>query len=297
MKLFKKQDTPIGNLALLGIFAAIMGAFSLILALVPFSSLILGLFLPLVSAVASYYTENKYLAAYVVGSSALCLGLTFFNWGDTLFVVIPSIVSGSFYGLLRDKKIPSQFLIILTSLVQVLLNLGAFGILLLTTGVNIIDTLMAILNLKTNTIIPAFIVTYSIAETILSFFIIEGVLNKFSKEAFSFPVERFISPSLGILFGGLTLAFAFIEIHMCYVFMVFGIYFSFVGASVLFEKKPLWIYVLGGVLLLASLFLFALLNSHFPEQSGISLASIFFISISLTSFVSIFVNKKGTMNS
>ena len=108
-----------------------MGAFSIILALVPFSNLVLGLFLPLISAVAAYYTENKYLPAYIVGASALCLGLTFYNWGDTLFVVIPSIVSGSFYGFLRDKKIPSQFLIILTSLVQVLLNWGAFYILTL----------------------------------------------------------------------------------------------------------------------------------------------------------------------
>ena len=71
MKLFKKQETPTGNLALLGIFAAVMGAFSIILALIPLSSLLLGLFLPLVSAVASYYTENKYLPAYVIGASAL----------------------------------------------------------------------------------------------------------------------------------------------------------------------------------------------------------------------------------
>ena len=297
MKLFKKQETPTGNLALLGIFAAIMGAFSIILALVPFSNLVLGLFLPLISAVAVYYTENKYLPAYIVGASALCLGLTFYNWGDTLFVVIPSIVSGSFYGFLRDKKIPSQFLIILTSLVQVLLNWGAFHILLATTGVDILDTIRKLASLSTDTIIPAFIVTYSIAETVLSFFIIEGVINKFSKEAFTFPTERYISPCLGILFGGLSLGFAFIEAHFCYIFMVFGIYFSLVGVSVLFEKKPIWIYVVGGILLLGSLFLFALLHSLFPNECGLALVSIFFISISLTSFVSIFVNKKGTMNS
>ena len=297
MKLFKKQETPTGNLALLGIFAAVMGAFSLILALIPLSSLLLGLFLPLVSAVASYYTENKYLPAYIIGASALCLGLTFFNWGDTLFVVIPSIFAGSFYGLLRDKKIPSQYLIILTSALQTLLNVAAFYILLGVTNVNIFEVLVNVLRLPNDYIIPGFIVAYSIAETILSFFIIEGVINKFSKDAFSFPKERFISPVLGILFGGLSLGFAFIEIHVSYIFMVLGIYFTAVGSSVLFENKPIWVYVLGGVLLLLSLFLFALLNGHFPPYSAISLASIFFISISLTSFVSIFVNKKVTMNS
>ena len=93
------------------------------------------------------------------------------------------------------------------------------------------------------------------------------------------------------------MGFAFIEAHFCYIFMVFGIYFSLVGASVLFEKKPIWIYVVGGILLLGSLFLFALLHSLFPNECGLALVSIFFISISLTSFVSIFVNKKGTMNS
>ena len=297
MKLFKKQETPTGTRALLGIFAAVMGAFSIILAVIPLSSLLLGLFLPLVSAVASYYTENKYLPAYVIGASALCLGLTFFNWGDTLFVVIPSIFAGSFYGFLRDKKIPSQYIIILTSVVQTLLNVAAFYILLGVTGVNIFEVLMNALQLPNDYIIPGFIVTYSIAETILSFFIIEGVINKFSKDAFTFPKERFISPALGILFGGLSLGFAFIEIHFSYVFMVLGIYFALVGSSVLFENKPIWVYILGGVLLLLSLFLFALLNKQFPQYSAINLASIFFISISLTSFVSIFVNKKGTMNS
>ena len=297
MKLFKKQETPTGNLALLGIFAAVMGAFSIILALIPLSSLLLSLFLPLVSAVASYYTENKYLPAYVIGASALCLGLTFFNWGDTLFVVIPSIFAGSFYGLLRDKKIPSQYLIILTSVVQTLLNVAAFYILLGVTNVNILEVLMNALRLPNDYIIPGFVAAYSIAETVLSFFIIEGVINKFSKEAFAFPKEKFISPCLGILFGGLSLGFAFIEIHFSYVFMVLGIYFALVGSSVLFDVKPIWVYVLGGVLLLLSLFLFALLHSHFPRYSAINLASIFFISISLTSFVSIFVNKKVTMNS
>jgi hypothetical protein len=225
------------------------------------------------------------------------LGLTFFNWGDTLFVVIPSIFAGSFYGFLRDKKVPSQYLIILISVVQTLLNVAAFYILLGVTGVNIFEVLVNALQLPNDYIIPGFIVTYSIAETILSFFIIEGVINKFSKDAFAFPKERFISPALGILFGGLSLGFAFIEIHFSYVFMVLGIYFALVGSNVLFENKPIWVYILGGVLLLLSLFLFALLNKQFPEYSAINLASIFFISISLTSFVSIFVNKKGTMNS
>ena len=297
MKLFRKQETPTGNLALLGIFAAIMGGFSLIIALVPFSSFLLALFLPLVSAVVAYYTENKYLPAYVIGASALCLGLTFFNWGDTLFVIIPSIASGSFYGFLRNKKIPSQFLIILTSLLQIILNLAAYYILLGVTGVDLVDVAMKALKMTTTYIIPAFVAAYSIAETVLSFFIIEGVINRFSNEAYSFPIDKYISPSLGILFGGLSLGFAFIEIHVSYVLMVFGIYFSLVSAAILFEKKPIWVYVLGGFLLLVSLFLFALLNSSFPNYSRISLASIFFISISLTSFVSIFVNKKGTMNS
>ena len=297
MKLFRKQETPTGNLALLGIFAAIMGGFSLIIALVPFSSFLLALFLPLISAVAAYYTENKYLPAYVIGASALCLGLTFFNWGDTLFVIIPSIASGSFYGFLRNKKIPSQFLIILTSLLQIILNLAAYYILLGVTGVDLVDVAMKALKMTTTYIIPAFVAAYSIAETVLSFFIIEGVINRFSNEAYSFPIDKYISPSLGILFGGLSLGFAFIEIHVSYVLMVFGIYFSLVSTAILFEKKPIWVYVLGGFLLLVSLFLFALLNSSFPNYSRISLASIFFISISLTSFVSIFVNKKGTMNS
>ena len=92
---------------------------------------------------------------------------------------------------------------------------------------------------------------------------------------------------LGFLVGGFAL----------HVVSLFGLRAVFKVDAILFEKKPIWVYVLGGFLLLVSLFLFALLNSSFPNYSRISLASIFFISISLTSFVSIFVNKKVTMNS
>ncbi|MCQ2773133.1 MAG: hypothetical protein MJ238_07695, partial [Bacilli bacterium] len=189
MKVLTKQETPTGNIALLAIFSAILASFSLLMAFIPGLSIALGLFLPLVSAVAIYFTENKYLPFYVIGATALCIGVSFFNIGDTLFFVVPSIVSGSLFGFMRTKKILPQLNLFIIGLAQFILHVIAYYLLIAITGVDMIKVIFSFFGFNVEEqfnflIYPAiaFMLAFSLGETGLSHLIIEGFLNKFSEE-------------------------------------------------------------------------------------------------------------------
>lgn len=295
MKLFVKQTKPVGNITLMAIFAAILASFSLFMAFVPFASFVLAFFLPLISAMVAYFVEPKYLPIYIIGSIALCLGVSFFNIGDTVFIVIPSVFSGCFYGLLRSKRIPSQMLVALTAVLQFILNILAFFILQTITGVDVIDVALKLVGFSESAhirdIVPAFILAYSFAESVVNLLVIEIVTSKFSKDSFDMPYERFLSPILGFAFGALSILFAFIYSPVAYVSLFASIFFSFVGSHLLLEKRPIWVYVLLVILLIASLFMYALFNQFFHEGTELNLTSVFSMSIAFTSFVSIFENK------
>lgn len=296
MKLFVKQTKPIGNITLMAIFAAILASFSLLMAFLPLSSLVFGFFLPLISAMVAYYVEPKYLPAYIVGAIALCLGVSFFNIGDTVFVVIPSVFSGTFYGLLRNKKIPSQFLVALTAILQFALNMLAFVILRAITNVDLLDTALNLLGLSESeniiNIVPAFLLSYSFAEAIVNLLVIEIVTSKFSKDSFNIPFEKWLSPILGFSFGLFSVIFAFVNPAIAYIALFLSIYFSFVGSHLLFEKHRIWVYVSPVILFILSIFLYAILNQMFPSGTELNLGSIFTMSLSLISFVSILENKR-----
>jgi len=296
MKLFVKQTKPTGNITLMAIFMAILASFSLFMAFVPFSSFVLAFFLPLISAMVAYFVEPKYLPIYIVGSIALCLGVTFFNIGDTVFIVVPSILSGSLYGLLRSKKIPSQFLVAITAFLQFGLNLLAFFLLKVITDVDVIEVALKLTGLldhpHIDNIVPAFILAYSFAEAVINLLVIEIVTSKFSKDSFNIPYEKWISPILGFVFGILSVVFSFVFPPIAFVCLFLSFYFSFVGAYILFKKMPIWIYVLLVILLVMSLFLFAIFNQSFKEGTELNLASLFAMSVSLSSFVAICVHKR-----
>lgn len=280
----------------MAIFMAILASFSLFMAFVPFSSFVLAFFLPLISAMVAYFVEPKYLPIYIVGSIGLCLGVSFFNIGDTIFIVIPSIFSGCFYGLLRSKNIPSQFLVALAATLQFCLNLLAFVLLKTITGVDVLEVAIKLIGLSENTyirnIVPAFLLAYSFAETIVNLLVIEIVTSKFSKDSFGMPYENFLSPILGFSFGLLSIVFSFIYSPVAYVCLFASVYFAFVGAHILFEKKPIWIYVFLAVLLVISLFAYAIFNQKFVHGTELNLFSAFTMSISLISFIAIFASKR-----
>lgn len=299
MQLLKRQETPTGNIALLGIFSAVLAVFSLIIAFIPFTSIAFGLFLPLISAVAAYYVQKKYIPLYMIGASLICIGVTFFNIGDTLFFVIPSIFSGSLFGFMRTKRILPQLNIFIISIVQFILHILAYYLLMAITGVDMLDVVVSLLSLNgSNNYMILFIsalLSISFGETGINYLIIEGVLEKFSAENIKENIiTRLINASIAFVLGLICILMGsgIVASQPMPIMFVIMLYFSISGADYLFtSKRPIWIYVLLSFLIIASLFFVAIFYQSENPIDSVGLLASFPISLSLVTFVSILENK------
>ena len=115
MALFSKKTTLVHHITYMGIMTAINLIFIVLATYIPFLMFLLILLLPFVSAVVSYYCQKRYYIIYAVASIGLCL---IFNINDTIFYVVPAIVTGFMIGLLLEKKINPFWLILSSTIIE-----------------------------------------------------------------------------------------------------------------------------------------------------------------------------------
>ena len=97
MNIFKKRETLLQNMTYMGIMAAINFIFILLSSFIPFLLFVLVFILPLASAVVTVFCKKRYYIIYFVVTGALCLLI---NAPDTMFYVIPSLITGFIFGFL-----------------------------------------------------------------------------------------------------------------------------------------------------------------------------------------------------
>ena len=88
-------------LALGGLFTCLHALFLLINKLFAGSELLLVLFLPLLSTIYTMKSDNKHLIMFVISTILIC---SVFDIVGTFIYIIPSLISGILYGVLRKKS-------------------------------------------------------------------------------------------------------------------------------------------------------------------------------------------------
>ena len=120
MAVFNKKTTLVHHITYMGIMAAINFIFVLLATFIPAFMFLLILILPFASTIVSYYCLKKYYIIYAVASVVLCLITG--NFADTIFYVVPAIITGFVIGVLLGKKINPFWLILVSSLIESLLT-------------------------------------------------------------------------------------------------------------------------------------------------------------------------------
>jgi len=285
MSIFKKRETPVENIAFLGIISALLAIVSLVASFIPLAFLGVAILSPLIAAIASYYAKDRYIIVFALSASLLCLMVTLYNYNETIFGVIPGIISGSFFGFLLKKKMPSSLIITLSSILQFALNYLGLLLIKALTDINIIETGIALLGLNgrgnINYFVPCFIYTYALAESSISFLVIEGALEHFGEKETSWYILDKIMPCISLTLLGLALGFAFLLPPLAYVFMAIGIYLSLTTIPPVLKKHSWLIYFLLCIVEFAAGYLVAAFYSYFPADTGLILISTFFASLDI----------------
>ena len=302
MKSPEKKQTLIQNITYMALMAAINVIFVLLTTLVPFLVFLIVFVLPLTSTIVTLHCKKRYFPIYAVATIGLCLLCTIWKIDDTIFYVIPSIVSGFVFGLLVEKKVPSFWIILSTTIIQIGFTYASIPLIKLMTGRNIIEDFATVFFIKDfiylDYVTPCFIFFISLAQEILAFVIIREELPKFGyqlEEVKNIPISLGVSIIASILF---VVIFAFLYGPLSYLFTLVGLFLTVYAIAYLIGKNKIIIYILLGTSALVSFFLFGIFYGMVKAPFGLLFINILFFIIAIIVLCNNYLvktNKKDTI--
>ena len=173
----------------------------------PFSSIIMMIFVPILSCLIVFNTNWKYQLMYLRIISLVC----FIDIQEGFFYLLPNTIIGLFYGNLIKKKISIDMLFLLTVILSTFLNSISYFPIKLFFKVDMIDVYRLIFKMDRSefvNIYPVFCYFISMIETFFLILISEEELKKFkinivdSTSSFGFAI-------LGLILSSISLTFIF----------------------------------------------------------------------------------------
>lgn len=289
MMRFKKKETLVQNIAYMGIMAAINVVFVLLTTFVPILFVLIVFVLPLTSTVVALHCEKKYFPIYALATIALCLICTIWKIDDTIFYVIPSIITGFVFAILVEKGLSAPWIILSTVIIQVIFTYLSIPLITLITGRSIVETFAVAFGVKDfpylDYLVPCFIFTMSFLQSVLSFIIINEEIKKFGFELAPTNFNSwFFSTGIGVC-GTFALIFALTYRPLSFIFILGIVYFGVLLMVGLIGAQKNWIYIALVGSFIISIFLFAIIYPHMPAPLGLLLVSIYFVFVGIISIV------------
>ena len=292
MALFNKKTTLVHHITYMGIMTAINLIFIILANFVPFLIFLLILLLPFASTIVSYYCLKRYYLIYAIASIGLCL---IFNIPDTIFYVLPAIITGFVIGVLLEKGAHPFWLVLFSSIIEAGLTFAFIPLINLIANTDIVQDFLKIFKLDSFAYqeIATYLFVYfiSLLQCILTQFVLINDMKKMgiivtSKVSSLAPYIIGLEISLALVF-----TFALFYTPLAFVFLEIAIYFAiFLLVDLLYSKK-LIVYIVLVILCIASFFGFVLLYQRVTAPLGLLLVALFPLSISVVSFVKIYLLK------
>ena len=281
----KKKETLTQNITYMALMAAINVIFVLLTAFLPYLFFLIVFVLPLTSAIVVVHCKKIYFPIYAFATIGLCMVCTLWKIEDTIFYVIPSILSGFLFGLMSEKKVPSIWIIMATTVLQIGLTYASMPLIKLITGKDIVEvfaTVFLINDFKYLAyVVPSFIFFMSLTQEIITYVVIKEELAKFGvkyDEPKALDLILFISLATSLV---LTLIFAFVYGPISYLFAMFSLFFGIYSIVYLISlnKKTIYIYLIAT--LFVTVFLFTLLYKLPPQPLGLLFANIYLVFVAI----------------
>lgn len=296
MPKFAKRETLIQNITYMALMAAINVIFVLLTTFVPVLFVFLVFILPLTSAIVTIHCKKRYFPIYALATIALCLICTIWKIDDTIFYVIPSILSGFAFGLLAEKKFPAIWIVVVTTIIQIGCTYASIPLVKLITGQNIIMVFATAFGINDfiylDYVVPSFIFFMALGQQIISYSVIREELPKFGyslNEPKALDLSLFISL---ISFLVLTLVFSFVYGPIAYLFSMFVLLFGIYALVFLLLENNKIVYISLGASVLASVFVFALLYPVAKKPLGLLFINIFFFLVAIIVLINNYLLRK-----
>ena len=297
MALLTKKTSLVHHITYMGIMTAINFIFIVLATYVSFLMFIPIIFLPFASAIVSYYCLKRYYIIYAVASIGLCL---IFNISDTIFYVVPAVITGFVIGYMLDKKINPFWMILASTIIEAALTFAFIPLINLISNVDIVNTFISAFKLDSFAykveLSYLFIFFISLIQCGLTHFVLLSDAKKIGIEI-NTKVDSFAPFIIGLEIAMILIfIFGLFYLPLALIFLAISIYFAiFLLVDALMSKKVI-IYVLLVILLLGAMFSFALFYTKLVSPFGVLLFALFPFAILLVSFMNNYLLKaKGNI--
>jgi len=249
MKLKKASQ----NITLMALMAAFNAIFALLMYLLPALSIILYLILPFITTLVVIKCSPRYLIIYYLASIAICFVINLQGLEYIIFTLIPSLITGTVFGVCLEKKLNIGLIIILSSFCQFavsLLTLPLINLIYTNDEHAILEVFKVFLGAEREHLLYKIFLplTFSIAlaQNIISFLIVSSELSKF-KIDINYDNKFGIAYSLiNIGLMVLTILSAFFFDDLMYLFLAISIVLTaLLVTSLMEQQKKILIVILG----------------------------------------------------
>lgn len=293
MALFKKRETLTQNIAYLGIMAAInVVSVVLINYVLPILFIPFVLIMPFTSTVVTLFCKKRYFIFYAIATTGICLLVTMNNFSDTLFYVVPSIISGFIFGLFLIYRLPTILAILMAALANLGITYLSIPLIELIYQQNIIYVIATIFGLENyiylDFVTPTFILVISVIQEALTFAIIQSEIPKLGvkEEEKHLP---FLNDGIALLASIMALVCYLTKYSIfstfTYFFLTFTLFFAIYDVLLTAFNKQFKVLIIYGVLTLLSIIAFAFLYQYVEPPFNMLLSNILFTMIIFTSLV------------
>lgn len=276
--MFKKRTTPVQNITFIAIMTGIVSVLSLLTSFVPLAGAIMSLFLPIVGVLVALFCMKRYYPLFIITSIGLVIVTGLYNLSNALIFIIPSLITGLVFGMLMRANTSSFFAILISGIIQALLDVAINYIVVAIYEINIIQQIISVFQLTNhnavNIIIPVGVLFVSLVQFIISFAIISPQIATFYPEKPKKNQRQLIDTISALSFGIFAFIFIFIHIPTAHILLACAIFMSVTFFyRTIQEKKPL-LYVYQVLVIIFSFILFILFNQKIENDLSLLLFAI-----------------------
>lgn len=245
-----KKSKATSNLTFIALMSAVNVIFALLMTFLPVLSLLLYLMLPYITTMVILVCQKKYYLVYFIASIFLSFIINTQGIEYTIFTLLPSLITGTIFGICIEKKVNIGITIIISSFCQFLFSMATIPLInLIYTNDNhsILEVFKTILGenkefLLYKLFLPINYVV-ALAQNIISFLLISSSITRFKVEIVTKNSNQLAYSCACITISILTILSALFFDDLMYLFLAMCISLVSLIVLDLFENKTIGILI------------------------------------------------------
>lgn len=291
--IISKKDNLKDSISLMSLLISLNLILIILMTYLPYLSMVLFLLMPLPSIIYFLYIKFKYYYIYFLSSFLLGLLVSIGDISYCLTSLLPILLITPLIGFLLNKKVDIFLIIIISSVLMFLINIGLIFLLNFIYNINFINNILVLLKLNNNEVInlllPTIIYLVTLAQIFIMTFINFKEINSINKISFLNIYNGSIGVIVTFVFTLITLVTYFFDIKIFILLLAI----SFISSLniFVFKRKYLQNSIIFLVFLILAWILYIIILPNFSYINALFITLLLPIALSIYKIIYLLIDK------